>query len=329
MSYFTFEGFCDVIKKYFIENISKDLEFSIVTRAYNNCEKKCMIIKAGGKANLIIQIEDFFEEYQSEKNIDKILIELEEMYNEYQKRFETFNKDIQMVEDCNYIKENVKAVVISSQNNPLIEDKGSLYTIIKDTDMAFTYYLPIIEDNQVIGKTTLVNQNLKASGLSKEELHEAALKNTFKQNESVFIDMRSALQVEKMKSLGIDAYEIDFNILDANCFNRERFLKELKENPGVMYILSNKDKLYGAVQMFNLDVLKTIASWLNSSFFVIPSSIHEALIVPKFKKVIDQEERLKRIVDEVNEESASKEDYLSDTVYEYLYDEERLKAVNV
>ena len=83
-----------------------------------------------------------------------------------------------------------------------------------------------------------------------------------------------------------------------------------------MYILTVEDNLNGAAVILYPDVLKGIAEKMRcKKFFIIPSSIHETIIVPMFSE--DDFEALSQMVKEVNATQLKPEDVLSDHAYVY------------
>lgn len=78
-------------------------------------------------------------------------------------------------------------------------------------------------------------------------------------------------------------------------------------------IITNKNKMYGAVYMFNADVLGKF----ETDLYILPSSVHEVLVIPTF--FTDNPNVLKGMVEQVNKEEVSPEDYLSDSVYKYTH----------
>ena len=81
----------------------------------------------------------------------------------------------------------------------------------------------------------------------------------------------------------------------------------------MMYVLSNTNNLHGATEICNYDAIKEIAEKLNSDLFVIPSSIHEVLLVPKTDDINTQ--HLTDMVQAVNSTDVSPDEVLSDHVY--------------
>lgn len=92
--------------------------------------------------------------------------------------------------------------------------------------------------------------------------------------------------------------------------------KRLSIDPQVMrlFAITNRKHIYGAGCIANHNVRKTIGDSLEYNYFVIPSSIHELMIIPDCD--YDIVEELKLMVHEVNYDSGvvSSEDILSDKV---------------
>ncbi|MFI3238792.1 MAG: DUF5688 family protein [Lachnospiraceae bacterium] len=79
------------------------------------------------------------------------------------------------------------------------------------------------------------------------------------------------------------------------------------------YVLSNKEKIFGASLIVDPVVMNKVKEMIGSDFYVLPSSIHEILLIPKGEADL---EVLKTMVREVNENEVDEEDKLSDNVYE-------------
>ena len=82
-----------------------------------------------------------------------------------------------------------------------------------------------------------------------------------------------------------------------------------------MYVLTNQSKLDGAGALARDGVLDKIGDLMDSNFYVLPSSIHEVLIVPDNGNM--QTKELENMVKEVNASQVAPEDLLSDKVQYY------------
>ena len=82
-----------------------------------------------------------------------------------------------------------------------------------------------------------------------------------------------------------------------------------------MYVLSNADKLNGAAALLDAKTMEDISEKLGGDFVVLPSSIHEVLLVKDDGNASLPE--LKNMVEEVNATQVAPEEKLTDSVYHY------------
>ena len=85
-----------------------------------------------------------------------------------------------------------------------------------------------------------------------------------------------------------------------------------------MYVLTNKDKHYGAAYMFDKEVMSRIAEEIGGDMVVLPSSIHESILLRKGKDT--DFDTLREMVKEVNRTQLLPTEILSDEVYQYSRD---------
>ena len=89
--------------------------------------------------------------------------------------------------------------------------------------------------------------------------------------------------------------------------------KREAEKEEEMYVLSNAVRNYGAAAILYPNRMKAIADYLGESFYVLPSSVHEVIIIPKSKA--PSKRYLSRIVKEINGTQVKEEEVLSDCAY--------------
>ena len=81
------------------------------------------------------------------------------------------------------------------------------------------------------------------------------------------------------------------------------------------YVLTNPKKVFGAVELLDGSTLKKIGDKLGSDYMVLPSSLHESIILPVDGRISYQE--LADIVTDINRNVVSIVERLSDHVYLY------------
>lgn len=157
-------------------------------------------------------------------------------------------------------------------------------------------YCRVIIDKNENGVVSTVVQNhmLKDWGISEEELWEAAFFN-LKTEEFDIKDVNEVLKV--MFSEG-DLIGLQY---------KNKFEPAL-------YVLTNKCQNRGAIGMLRTDLLEKFAEWGDCNFYILPSSIHEVLLLRDDEIPVDE---LRKIVRSVNRGVVDEMDRLSDEVYHY------------
>ena len=159
-------------------------------------------------------------------------------------------------------------------------------------------YFYLIENPPFQGKATVLirKSHMDAWNIAEEELYEAAYLNAPKLLPSRIENMNQVLD-------GI-------------------FPPELFEDMIPMYVLTNCEKLFGASCMLYPDELKSFAEKMDSDLFILPSSVHEIILIPE-RPDLNQGSFLD-IVAEINHSQVPKEEVLADSVFFYNKKEDAL-----
>ncbi len=89
-----------------------------------------------------------------------------------------------------------------------------------------------------------------------------------------------------------------------------------------MYVLTNRQKMNGAACMFYSGVLEDFGKKLGRDFYLLPSSVHEVILVPADETV--SKEALWEIVTDINRTQVAEEEILADSVYYYDRKKDRI-----
>lgn len=87
-------------------------------------------------------------------------------------------------------------------------------------------------------------------------------------------------------------------------------------------ILTNKHRIFGASGILDKDILRNMSSEMKGDYYLLPVSMHEIMIVPVIEPGIDS---LKKIVAQGNSQFISSEEFLSNSIYRYDSENEKLK----
>ena len=92
-----------------------------------------------------------------------------------------------------------------------------------------------------------------------------------------------------------------------------------------MYVLSNQTKLNGASVLAYPNLQEQLESVFPQGCYLLPSSLHEMIVVPKEMTVSPKE--LGEMVREVNKTEVARDEILSDRVYEFDKEKRRLRQM--
>ena len=102
---------------------------------------------------------------------------------------------------------------------------------------------------------------------------------------------------------------------------------KLEQADGVsMYVLTNQAKLNGASVMLYSDKIRELADRLQSDLIILPSSVHEVLLLPD-----DHEKKYdfyRQMVEEVNATQVEPEEILSYNLYRYNRKKEEIEEIS-
>ena len=100
-------------------------------------------------------------------------------------------------------------------------------------------------------------------------------------------------------------------------------MPKLPEEMPKQHILTTESCRYGAAGMLRKDLMEGFTGQAGGSFYILPSSIHELILLPDTADICAEE--LKKMVKEVNESAVAREEWLSEDVYYYDCKEKKIR----
>ena len=256
-----------------------------------------------------IYLNQFFEEYQNGKGLNDIIGDIADMYiaNTVDQQM-----DVSIVTDFEKAKGNIlPRLVNAEENQELLAQRPHM---IMD-DLAVTYHLEIGKHDNGNMSVAITNTILDMYGISQEELHDLAVANLEEKMPATFQGMS-----EVVKEMMLPQIMSDLGLSKEAALDYiEQMIPDGNEQ---MYVLSNDSRLNGAAAVLNEKAMEDIAEKVGGDFFILPSSIHELLVVPKQDGM--ELSDLEAMVQEVNATQVAPEEKLSDHVYEYDAKEKEL-----
>lgn len=102
--------------------------------------------------------------------------------------------------------------------------------------------------------------------------------------------------------------------------------EDMKNNP--LYLLTNEQGGFGAAAAFYPKVLAMCAREMETDLILLPSSIHEWLLVPvKLDDCLADSDELRSMVQEINRTQLEEKEFLSDDIYYYDASLDRMSII--
>ena len=241
-----------------------------------------------------IYLNAYFEAYQSGQATLGMVID--DVMEVYERNRVNRTVDVRQFLNFDMVKNRIVFKLINTEKNQeLLKDVPH----IPFYDLSIVFQFLITEEN--FGNATILihNAHLQIWGISVETLYQKA-----QQNASV-----------------LNPYEIK-NMQEVLCEyipDKEEDIGQAINNTVPVYVLSNKNRLFGASCILYPELIRDFAQAVGSDLYIIPSSVHEVLLLPTHGT--EESEDIKRMVQEVNDTQVETEDVLSYSVY--FFDKEK------
>lgn len=241
-----------------------------------------------------IYLNNFYDRYG-----DDIDCAVEEVLRIYYENKPDSKYDMSFFKVWESVKDKIAYKIVNTEwNSNLLRDVPHISFL----DLSVVFYMILEHDDEGNATVLLRNEHLKAWDKTAEDLFEIAKVNTQKIIPYTIKDIFDTMA----GIIGIDKSELEIPLMcDEN-------------DVAPMYVITNKLMLYGACAMLEKDLLKNLGEKFGS-FIIIPSSVHELIIVPSEQHSCDME-YFSEIINEVNTSQLAEEEVLSDHAYFYNAD---------
>lgn len=250
----------------------------------------------------IIYIDDLYNKYLAENHtIKSACKELDALYKSV--KTPQINFDMDWFFDFEKAKENLNIKLINLKDNrSLLND----VPYFEYGDLAGIYQIQVngfgLDDS--MGSITVTKSHVAAWDISNEYLHESAMQN-IGNNEYSIKSMREVIA----ESFGAMLPLSESDVVQG-------------EIP--MYVLTNKEKINGASGIICTDLLQSFSERIGSNLIVLPSSIHEVLLVPAQNENAEMLDFVKMVTN-INTYEVDFEERLSNNAYFYNKDKHELQ----
>ncbi len=317
--------FCKKVKKSLGIYIGDEAAVSVKRIVKNNGIVLHSILITEKEMNISpnIYLNGLHEAYEKGETFHKIMTEILRIYEESRM---SESLDMGFFLDYGSMKEKVVYKLISYDNNRELLQQVPHIPFL---DMAIVFYCHV--PGKELGSATILiyDSHMKLWGITKEALYEDAKRNTRRILPLHMLTVEEIMQEIFMQDLkrergeksGKSSGEEEGRMAAGQ---PQDFMPESRRNAG-MYVLGNQKKLFGAAVILYDGVLEKLAETLGSSFFLLPSSIHETIAVPD--NGMQKAEDLWKMVCEINATQVEPEDVLTDSVYYFSRKKRKLEKI--
>lgn len=294
-----YQEFVGSVTGFLRETLPCETELELVSMEKNNgvIMDGLTIRKKGQTVAPTIYLDSYYRDYlagRSMQNIcDRILdcCEDSSFLNEF---------DVNFFTDYRKIRPTVVYKLIHyEKNRELLERIPHLPFL----DLAIVFYC-LLTDTPVGNATVLIhNSHMKLWNISCSDLYQDAKRNALR------------LLPAEFKTMS----EIICEISEGQ--------EDTRESDVPMYVLTNIRRVLGAVCILYDGVLDSCASRIGSAYYLLPSSIHEMILIPE-EVVLDAKE-LVSMVREINETQVRSTEVLSDQIYFYSPESRQISMIKV
>ena len=234
-----------------------------------------------------ISVEKAFAAYENGTPIPEIA---EHFADAVEKGFrESPQVDLDSLSDYEQMKSKLSMEVVSAEKNAELLESVPHERM---EDMAVVYRFVLDQTDSGNGTILVTNQLLDQYGITKEQLRADAMENAPEIRPS---EIRGMSEVMSELAPGM--------------------IPEVAPEDEQMFVATVPDKIHGAGVIAYPNFMEDAAEKMGGDFFVLPSSIHEVLLVKDNGQMTAKE--LENMVKEVNATQVEPADQLTDHVYHY------------
>ncbi len=282
--------FAEKIKTVLAETLKKEVQSISLLKL--NGVRLCGITVAEPDSNIscTIYLESFFEKFLDTGDWKQTVSDVLSFYDNH-KITDRFDSDF--FHDFSNVRRNLVYRLINYKEN---QELLSSVPYTRFLDLAKVYYVDC-QIGETSGSILINHKHIAAWGIAVDELTAAAEENT---------PILYPVQLKPLSSaLGLE---------DDICL--------LPGMPAHMFVLSNTENQNGAASVCYKDVLDNFSQKIKDDLVVLPSSVHETILLPLQEK--SNLDSLKEMVYDINRTILNPSEFLSDNVYVYNRQDKQL-----
>lgn len=281
-----YQQFVELMKEKVAKELGEGMSLETHTTLKNNGRERIGLTITDNHFNIFptIYLEEFYHQFLNGISVEDIVSSLLELYHEV--KYEHIGQ-VSILKDFHSVQSKLVPKLINAEKN-----KTFLQTVphIHYLDFAIVFYLLFQVDECGTATIPITNSLVDFWKVVPKDLYALALNNA---------------------PLLLPASFKPMNVVIKELIGEYAHITQSEET--VLFVLTNQLGSFGASCLLYKDILSQIAVQLGENYYILPSSIHEVLIIPESKS--PSLEHLNEMILEINETLLDVEEYLSDHAY--------------
>lgn len=283
-----YQQFVIVVKNKVAQHLGEGMSLHIHTALKNNGIERVGLTITDERVNIspTIYLEEYYKQFENGISISNIVQSVLEVYHEV--KFE-HTWQVHTVKDFEIMRSKIVYKLIHAKKNETFL-KNMPY--IAYLDFAIVFYILFEVDDSGTATIPITHELIQLWGVSLDDIQQCAFFNA------------PTLLPASFKPM-----QIVIDELMGTNYSEEEFTEDL------MFVLTNSLRSFGAACILYDGMLDKISEEIGENFYVLPSSIHEMIIVPESNS--PSRAHLNELIAEVNQTQVDEEEFLSECVYYY------------
>ncbi len=292
-----FKAFTDSITQLLQEKMGEDCTITVTKVLKNNdiSLTGVVIMEESDSISPTIYLEEPYRQYQGGASLEEIVEDITAVYD---KHAHNINLDMDFFRQYAAVEERIYHKVINYEKNRKLLDDVPYF---RWHDLAVIFYYAMEE--AAFGRASILihNNHLDMWGQPAEAVYRTACRNMKQHMPDLVLPMWRLLE----DTMGIRMEE--------------------SESSMPLYVLTNRERIFGASAMLYSDKVRKLAEELNTDLLILPSSVHEVLLLPDDKA--QNYDFYRQMVSEVNRTQVDPEEVLSFNLYRYDREKAEIEAI--
>lgn len=247
--------------------------------------------RAGDTLSPTVYLNHFYEEYLEGRPLHSILSEIAATLSSEVPELEV---NTSLYDNYDAIRHQIIFRLVNYERN---EELLTSCPYLPFCDLAITFRWLVHSDSSGIASALITNKEMELWNITLEELYQTASINTRRLFPATIQPIQQLLSEYLDKDADIQ------ELLDQTP-------DELQ-----LFILSNEPRINGSTSMIYDGILADFAKKIKKDLYILPSSIHEFLLMPATKEI--EEQALLNLVRDANRTVVGLPDILSDSIYRF------------